>query len=59
MKTRKQIDRERDHLRRMQEQLDKEEQSLESDPIKEVADALHTAFCHDQHDKVCSYYYES
>jgi hypothetical protein len=55
--TRKQIERERDLNRRLVG-LDREEASLEVDPVKEVADALHTSFCNLTHDKNCSYYYE-
>ena len=59
MKTRKQIERERDELHQRISDLNKEEQSIETDPVREVANAIHSAFCKDKHDDNCNYYYDS
>lgn len=56
--TRKQIERRREELQRELEKLDREEAFLETDPVREVANALHSAFCRLKHDDSCSYHYE-
>jgi hypothetical protein len=41
------------------EELEKELKSIDPDPIKEVAHAIHRTMCRKRHDDDCSFYYDT
>lgn len=59
-KTRKQIEEEMATLQKQLEEVEREEAALfAAGPRARIADAIHTATCHQDHAEACGWYYET
>jgi hypothetical protein len=58
-KTKLQIARDKERLKKQMEALDKEMKAIDADPIREVAHAIHNTTCRQKHDDDCSFFYDT